>query len=111
MGDLLDMIGRAIYEDVLARDEFVLTEFNMANAWEFFFNCAKTNDRVHSCVLDIEVKGNWNIVRQLMLDEKGMPIYANTNAYVGRQLKVKVLDDDVVKFMQGEHRQVMNKPY
>lgn len=111
MGDLFDNLGRAIYEDILARDEFFIDKFNMANAWEFFFNCAKKNSSVHSCVLDIEIKGNWYIIRQLMLDEKGMPIYANVNSYVGRQIKAKVLDDDVIQFMKGEHRQVMNKPY
>lgn len=94
--DFFNEIERTIYEKVLAKDEYVLASFNMANAWKFLMECAEKNKLVKSCVLDIEVKGNWYIITQLMLDEKGMPIYSGTKDCVGRQIKAKSLEEDVV---------------
>lgn len=111
MENIIDQMERVLYEKILARDEYVVSTFKMANAWKFFMVCAEKNKKVKSCVLDIEPKGNWYKVSQLMLDESGMPIYANEKSYVGRVIKAKVLDDDVVDFMKGEHRQIMKMPY
>ena len=111
MENFIDQFERIFYEKILARDEFVLTDFTMANAWKFFLECAEKNKKVKSCVLDIEPKGNWYKISQLMLDEKGMPVYANEKSYVGRVIKAKALEEDVVKFMNGEHRQTMKMPY
>lgn len=111
MNDLFDHMGRALYENVLARDEYVLTTFTMANAWKFFMECAEKYSNIKSCVLDIEVKGEWFRISQLMLDSTGMPVYANPKECVGRVVKSKKLENDVVNFMKGEHRQVMKAPY
>lgn len=111
MENFLEQVERVLYEKVLARDEYVLPEFQMANAWKFMMECVEKNPKVKSCVLDIETKGQGYKINQLMLDEEGMPIYANKNAYLGRIVKAKSLDNDVVSFMNGEHRQVMKMPY
>ena len=111
MENFMEQMERMIYEKILARDEYVLTAFQMANAWKFFMECAEKNKKVKSCVLDIEPKGNSYKISQLMLDEAGMPVYANEKCYVGRIVKAKVLDDVVLEFMKGEHRQVMKMPY
>lgn len=111
MENFIDQLERVLYEKVLARDEYVVTTFQMANAWKFLMECVEKNKKVKSCVLDIELKGQWYKVNQLMLDAEGMPVYANENCYVGRIIKAKTLDDDVVEFMKGEHRQVMKLPY
>lgn len=111
MENLFEQFERALYEKVLARDEYVITTFKMANAWKFFMECAEKNKSVKSCILDVEPKGSMYKVSQLMLDEAGMPVYANKNSYVGRVIKAKMLDDDVIEFMKGDHRQVMKMPY
>lgn len=111
MEKLIDQMERTLYEKILARDEYVLTNFTMANAWRFFMECVEKNKKVRSCRLDIEPKGDWFQVSMLMLDERGMPVYANENSYVGRVIKAKVLDDGVIEFMKGEKGQVMKIPY
>lgn len=111
MASLLDQLERALYEGVLARDEFHVTTFTMANAWKFFMECAEKNKKVRECVLDIEVKGSGYKISQLMLDEGGMPVNSDPEHYVGRIVKAKALDDDVIDFMKGEHRQKMKMPY
>lgn len=111
MENFFEQVERVLYEKVLAKDEYTLANFQMANAWKFLMECAEKNKSVKSCVLDIETKGQWYKINQLMLDEQEMPVYANKNAYMGRIVKAKTLDDDVIAFMNGEHRQVMKIPY
>ena len=103
-------LGR-MAEDILWRiiggEETHPTLFRMRDARQYLMDVADDNPQVAGCVLSVVPKGEQFEVVQLMTDKAGYPIKNGRDAYLGRQIMARDIDDSVRNFLKGETRRNM----
>lgn len=103
MANFLDMVGQALYEDVIGRKDTRLEEFSLLNAWKFLIETAMEDHRVAMGAIQIKRKGERFEIMQLMLNKKGDPIRKDGEFILGRTVYAYSLDEDMSEYM-GENK-------
>lgn len=108
MANFFDLMGQALYEEILGRDETRLEEFTLLNAWKFLIEAAMENPRIAMGAINVVRKGERYKITQIMLNKKMEPLKKNGEFLVGRIVYAYSISDDLVSFMNEKETVIMN---
>lgn len=117
--DLVETVGNGLYKKVF-QDEVDLEIFTYDDAVTFFIKEKMKVQGAEKCMIAInresDLKNNNSnklpqnnrfVVRQILLDKDENPIYKTQNSYFGRILTVDTFDQELIKYMNGENKKIM----
>lgn len=107
MANFFDLIGQALYEDVIGRKETHLEEFTLLNAWKFLIESAMEDHKVAMGALRVTRKGDRYEIMQLMLNKNMDPIKKSGEFVFGRTVYAYTLDEDLIDFLGEKDMRVM----
>ena len=107
MAHFFDMIGQALYEDVIGRKDTRIEEFTLLNAWRFLIDAATEDHRVAMGAIKIVRKGERYEIMQMMLNKNMDPIKKSGEFALGRTLYAYTLDDDMIAYLGEKDYAVM----
>ena len=107
MANFFDMVGQALYEDVIGRKDTHLEEFSLLNAWKFLIEAAMEDHRVAMGAIKIVRKGERYEIMQMMLNKKMDPIQKNGEFVLGRTVYAYTIDEDMAEYLGGKDFAIM----
>lgn len=107
MASFFDLVGQALYEDVIGRKATHLEEFSLLNAWKFLIEAAMENHKVAMGALKVTRKGDHYEIMQLMLNKNMDPINKSGEYIFGRTVYAYTLDNDLVDFLGEKDMRIM----
>lgn len=117
--DLVETVGNGLYKKVF-QDEVDLEIFTYNDAVTFFIKEKMKVQGAEKCMIAINRESDLNnnnsnklpqnnkfVVRQILLDRDENPIYKTKNSYFGRILTVDTFDQELIEYMNGENKKIM----
>lgn len=115
--DLVESVENGLYKKVFSND-VNLDVFTFDDALSFFVKERKKVEGAKKCLIAVDRESKFKnndkivndrlVVRQILLDEDENPIYKTENSYYGRILTVDDLDDELIDYMGGKNKKIMN---
>lgn len=107
MANILDLIGQALYEDVVGRKDTHLEEFTLLNAWKFLIDVAVEDPRVAMGAIKITRKGERYVIMQMILNKNMDPIHKDGEFVLGRTVYAYSLDEGMQAYLGGKDYAIM----
>lgn len=115
--DLVESVENGLYKKVFNND-VDLDVLTFENVLNFFVKERRRVEGAKKCLIAVDRENKFKsndkitndrlVVRQILLDEDENPIYKTENSYYGRILTVDDLDDELIDYMGGKNKKIMN---
>ena len=115
--DLIEAVENQLYKKVF-KNEVNLKVFTYEDALTFFVREKRKVYGAKKCLIAVDSErkfknnekldmNNKLVIRQILLDEGENPIYKTENSYYGRMLTVDELDNELIDYMGGKNKKIM----